>query len=514
MSGVSLPPGVPPGTPAPTPVPGAQGIATGTLVDPSAALLRLATGTILAGTVIGRDEAGRVAIKTDLGVLSLAINAHLPPDSKVSLEIRLAGSRLHAILLAVEIQPEAAKAVTGNAPPIRGAPTPPVEATTAIAGGRIVTAIVIQPATLPQPQMPGPTPGSAPVPQPAIPPQGTPPIASPPGAAGAVPPLTVGAEIRLRIVEIVPPTAGPKPPLLPGQAPVAPEASSPVPIVAGTVKAVTPAGNPVVQMAQGALVLGIKTPVPIGSRIMMEVIAGPPPPAGTSVLSVDALRALALSQDWSALVETAALLTRHEPGQAAPSPLPLPQVGPRLAAGLLNFLAAFGSGDFAAWFGAGAQERLERAGHGDLVGRARQELGQIAQLATDRAGDEWRLLLLPLMDEAGLQKVKLYLRHRSRGGDSADCDETGTRFILEVDLTRLGALQLDGLMQARRFDLMLRSRKPLTAQMRRDITDIFDQARAIGGFAGTMAFATAPAFPVIPPVIPPGSVRRDDGVLV
>ena len=516
MSSVTLPPGVPPGTLAPTPVSGTQGVATGTLVDPSATLARLTTGTILAGTVIGRDAAGLVAIKTKLGVLSLAINTHLPPDSRVSLEIRLAGSRLHAILLAVEPPLESAKLSTGSAPPVRTPPAAPA-ATTPTAGGRIATALVIQPTSLLQPPMAGPATGNTTLAQPAIlPPTGTPPVAPLPGTAGPAAPFTIGAEISLRIVEIIPPTAGPRPPLLSAPVPPlpAPDAGSPAPIIAGTVKAITPGGNPVVQTPQGALVLGIRTPVPVGSGILMEVVTGSPAAAGTTVLPLDSPRALALSQDWSALRETVALLTRHEPGQATMPPLPLPQVGPRLAAGLLNFLAAFGAGDFASWFGAGAKERLERSGHSDLVTRARQELGQIAQLATDTAGDEWRLLLLPLLDETGLQKARLYLRRRSRDGNSADRDESGTRFILEVELTRLGALQLDGLMQARRFDLMLRSRVPLTTKMQRDITDIFDEARAIGGFAGTMAFATAPTFPVIPLDSSRDGTRRGGGVLV
>jgi hypothetical protein len=106
-------------------------------------------------------------------------------------------------------------------------------------------------------------------------------------------------------------------------------------------------------------------------------------------------------------------------------------------------------------------------------------------------------MFLPLHDGQELHQVNLYLRGKRRGNDGEELD-TGTRFVVEVDMTRLGPLQLDGLVHGRRFDLMLRSRAVLSPAMRRDIEAIFDEARGIGGYAGTIGFQVAASFPVAP----------------
>src|SRR5690606_39158528 len=75
--------------PPPGPVPpsaGAYGPPTGTVPDAPRAILRLAHGTVIDGTVIGRDAAGRTTVKTGVGLLPLAVNPPLPVGSRLSLE--------------------------------------------------------------------------------------------------------------------------------------------------------------------------------------------------------------------------------------------------------------------------------------------------------------------------------------------------------------------------------------------------------------------------------------------
>ena len=85
-----------------------------------------------------------------------------------------------------------------------------------------------------------------------------------------------------------------------------------------------------------------------------------------------------------------------------------------------------------------------------------------------------------------------------RGGEASDDEKNGTRFVVEADFTRLGPFQLDGLMRQQRFDLMVRSRIRLDERMRRDIEAIYEEARGLTGFAGSIAFQTVDAFPVMP----------------
>jgi hypothetical protein len=132
---------------------------------------------------------------------------------------------------------------------------------------------------------------------------------------------------------------------------------------------------------------------------------------------------------------------------------------------------------------------LGRDGHGELVSRLGRDLAQIGRLS-DAAGGDWRLVPFPLYDGSELHQLRLFLRHGGggrqdqEGGDG----EEATRFVLEVSLSRLGDLQLDGLVRRKRFDLILRTRHGLSDAMRRDITEIFHSANEATGSKGSIAF--------------------------
>jgi hypothetical protein len=94
-----------------------------------------------------------------------------------------------------------------------------------------------------------------------------------------------------------------------------------------------------------------------------------------------------------------------------------------------------------------------------------------------------------------VRPVRLYLRQRSDGERG---DKEGSRFVLDVDTSRLGALQIDGLVRQRRFDVALRSHKPLSAEMRQDIAALFHNSISASGLAGDIIFTTASRFAVAP----------------
>ena len=130
--------------------------------------------------------------------------------------------------------------------------------------------------------------------------------------------------------------------------------------------------------------------------------------------------------------------------------------------------------------------------------RLRGEFAQLSSLAQEKPEIEWRALFLPYLDDQNrVQRINLYYR-RPRSGEAGDDEKNGTRFVVEADFTRLGPFQLDGLMRQQRFDLMVRSRIRLDERMRRDIEAIYEDARGLTGFAGSIAFQTVDAFPVMP----------------
>jgi hypothetical protein len=123
------------------------------------------------------------------------------------------------------------------------------------------------------------------------------------------------------------------------------------------------------------------------------------------------------------------------------------------------------------------------------------DFGQIARLADPPSPGEWQPILVPLHDGERLRQLRLFVR-RHRGDDEGA--EGGTRFIVDIELSRLGELQLDGLIYERRFDLILRSHEAMAADARRDIAAIFAEGLSTAGLVGRLSFQVARAFPVAP----------------
>ena len=70
--------------------------------------------------------------------------------------------------------------------------------------------------------------------------------------------------------------------------------------------------------------------------------------------------------------------------------------------------------------------------------------------------------------------------------------------MLDVDNSRFGELQPDGLVRERRFDLILRSRQALPEALRHDIAGIFAQANGATGSAGQIGFQASSDWQALP----------------
>ena len=118
------------------------------------------------------------------------------------------------------------------------------------------------------------------------------------------------------------------------------------------------------------------------------------------------------------------------------------------------------------------------------------ELGQLGRLT--ESGGDWRLLAIPFADGHQVHPLRLFLRRDEHRSDEPERErETATRFVLEVELTRLGDLQMDGLVRKTRFDLILRTRRPLSPTMQRDIGEIFQAANEAAGVDGQIVFQSS-----------------------
>ncbi|WP_193371025.1 hypothetical protein [Pelagibius marinus] len=251
----------------------------------------------------------------------------------------------------------------------------------------------------------------------------------------------------------------------------------------GLVTATTSSGQPILHTPLGTLTLDTRAALPPGSSLALQI---------TLPAAQDTPAARALAAAWPSL-ETLEQTIFHglQAAQVEAVARALPQVGPRLASGMLFFLSALNQGNLGGWL-APATVGAERAEHGDLFERLGREFAGLNRPIDTPAG-EWRFVNLPLWSEQGLRELRCFFRHQDHGGgQDGKGGDKATRFVLELELERHGELQLDGLVRARRFDLLLRSRRPLPALVRGDLMALFAEANAIAGYTGQLVFQASP----------------------
>lgn len=99
-----------------------------------------------------------------------------------------------------------------------------------------------------------------------------------------------------------------------------------------------------------------------------------------------------------------------------------------------------------------------------------------------------------------MEKINLITRREDSGEDdeekSAGGKGKGVRFLVDLDLSRLGELQLDGMVHedTKSFDLVIRSHEALDDEIRRDLTGLFVTANEAVGLKGGLSFQVTKKF--------------------
>ncbi len=240
-------------------------------------------------------------------------------------------------------------------------------------------------------------------------------------------------------------------------------------------------------------------PPAIGSLVsfsLSEELGAFPLPPTMGAISLFKTPHLPIMSQWENLREALNTLATHDPA-AAQTLLSsqMPRVGPNLGASLLFFLAALNGGDIGKWMGQHNLQTLENNGKGELIRALRDEFATIGRLAAEPGGQDWRVLAFPFFDQEKLHQLRLYYRqHKKQGEDGED----ENRFVIELDLSKTGPVQLDGLFRPKSFNLVLRSRFTLPDQMKADVTKIFVENLEITGLTGRLLFREVNPFPVHP----------------
>ncbi len=275
--------------------------------------------------------------------------------------------------------------------------------------------------------------------------------------------------------------------------------------VSGVVVEQTADGQTLIQTPVGALQFGAAITAEAGVEVTLEIQAStaPAPSPGAAQSAAPAAPPVSpqsvladFSTGWSALRELVQVVQAADPGVVQQfATQRLPSHNARATNNILFFLSALRGGDLRGWLGADMTRAAERAGQRRLIDRLGDDFSQLRALIDADDDGEWRAAPFPFLDGKEIEPVNMFVRgRRPKKGD----EEENIRFVVQFELSALGAMQLDGLLRQQDFDLIVRSRTGLTEQVRQHISALFDGANEATGLKGNIVFQNVETFPVSP----------------
>ena len=258
--------------------------------------------------------------------------------------------------------------------------------------------------------------------------------------------------------------------------------------LAGTVTGTTPQGQPIVQTSSGYLALDTKMQMEAGSKITLEIPSNQPVAKSASPLPGFPQGE---TRSWPNLTEALATLREAAPAvadQVMSSAIPKPE--PAIGNTVVFFMAALRLANPRNWLGDAAIRVLERERPG-LVPRLADDLKKSSRTVNDPNSGDWRVTLVPVDTGQSIQQVAMCMRDAGGDDDGKEGGAgTGTRFIIDLELSLYGRMQLDGLSKEedRKLDLAIRTASPLPAAMRKDINALFTRSTEALGLTGQLVF--------------------------
>jgi len=326
-----------------------------------------------------------------------------------------------------------------------------------------------------------------------------------PGYSGSGAYFSIGSKLELQLTETISGiTIGNDPShktnLVPGQ------------VIQGRVISINNIGHPIVETPLGYIMLEITPQITIDGVIPIEIVS-----AEESMLPVpslsDTVSSLFTNRNWPALNEALELIQSPETVTNQQfSTLKVPKLDSQMAANILFFISALRGGDIRNWLGNAAGRRIQNNSP-ELYTRLAEEYNLLGQSVRETNTGDWRTTLIPLFNGSEFEFFQMNFRSGSNDPNKKD-EEDFARFIVDLELSKLGRIQLDGLISSKgkQFDLFVRSAIPFTKSMRRDLNKIFSECIEITGLSGNIIMQSALQFLDIP--VPKMTSNYSSGVVV
>ena len=326
-----------------------------------------------------------------------------------------------------------------------------------------------------------------------------------PGYSGSGAYFSIGSKLELQLTDTISGiTIGNDPShktnLVPGQ------------VIQGRVISINNIGHPIVETPLGSIVLEITPQIKIDGVIPIEIISAEDSMLPAPSLS-DTVSSLFTNRNWPALNEALELIQSSETVTNQQfSTLKVPKLDSQMAANILFFISALRGGDIRNWLGNQAGRRIQNNSP-ELYARLAEEYNRLGQSVRETNTGDWRTTLIPLFNGSEFEFFQMNFRSGSNDPNKKD-DEDFARFIVDLELSKLGRIQLDGLISSKgkQFDLFVRSAIPFTKSMRRDLNKIFSECIEITGLSGNIIMQSALQFIDIP--VPKMTSNYGSGVVV
>ena len=226
----------------------------------------------------------------------------------------------------------------------------------------------------------------------------------------------------------------------------------------------------------------------------------------SSVSTLTLPQPVVFTQEWPALKETMEAIAQTNTQTAVPAPTLaattaqhiVPQTGQNLGGTLLFFVSAlFGDQKAATLLNPSAQQALAVTDGEPLppiVQRFEDDLQTLQRLArfepgapppADNRPTDWRSLHLPFYDGGQYTPINMYYRQEQHLNE-VELPEDYTRMVIDLDLTKLGKMRLDGIFNTKAFVLNLNTDKQLPIDNRNDLKTLFADYAQAAGFAGQL----------------------------
>ncbi|MZR30192.1 hypothetical protein [Sneathiella litorea] len=272
-------------------------------------------------------------------------------------------------------------------------------------------------------------------------------------------------------------------------------------IAASTELATNGSSRVTLQTPLGTLSFNSSTPLATGTTVQFALannIGAFPLPNAEAQQAGGRLPAIGAMGDWQNLREALNLVAHHDPiiAQTVISQI-MPQANAQLSNTLLFFMAALNLGSIEKWLGQDFTLALKAAGRNSLLNALEDDFATFSRLQSEPGGQDWKALNFPFFDGTNLRQVRMFLRNH-KNPNNTDNEKDTTRFIIELNLTKNGQIQLDGLFKRHLFDLAIRSHQAIPEEMRLHIGKLFNEHMEISGLKGQLIFKTVPSFPIDP----------------